>query len=364
MSNRTQRTYRVWIVLALLSAAGWLSIASDQITVLPLVGHVESAVYRESVLAVLSGASESVEVMLSSVSVEENPLLPALAEAVSRGVRVRALIDASDWAPEITTRNMPALEYLRSHGVDVRFDAPEVTLHAKLVIVDQESVILGSSNWNHYAFTQHRQSDVLITCPQAAAFYGEYFEIVWSGRLDDQSIELDPFLTSEGAPTILPLADLPGSVTYARVVLNLLQSATQSVHIAMYRMTYYSGYAQSQSNLLMDALIHSAARGLDVKVLIDDCAFYPDSADANLAAAIRLSQHGVEVRLDAAEVTTHTKLLIVDGRSIVLGSTNWNYYALERNCETAIAFLNLPEVALPFEQFFDRLWSEGRELAS
>ncbi len=351
------------MVLALLAAAGCLTSASDQITVLPLVGSAESAVYRESVLAALSEADESVEVMLSSVSVEENPLLPALADAVSRGVRVRALIDASDWAPEITARNMPALEYLRSQGVDVRFDSPEVTLHAKLVIVDQETVILGSSNWNHYAFTEHRQSDILVTCPQTAAFYGEYFEIVWSGRLDARSIELDPSRSLEGPQTILPLADLPGSVTYARVVLNLLHSATQSVHVAMYRMTYYPGYAESLSNQLMDALIRAAARGLDVKVLIDDCAFYPDSADANLAAAIRLAQHGIEVRLDAAEVTTHAKLIIVDGRSTVLGSTNWNYYALERNCETAIAFLNIPEVAHPFERFFNQLWSEGRALA-
>jgi phosphatidylserine/phosphatidylglycerophosphate/cardiolipin synthase-like enzyme len=109
-------------------------------------------------------------------------------------------------------------------------------------------------------------------------------------------------------------------------------------------------------------LVDAVGRGLDVRVVLDDCAFYPDSQRANLEAALMLHFQGVPVRLDAPDVTTHAKLLIVDGASVLLGSTNWNYYSLEKNVEAGIALLGAPDVAAPFEAFFESLWASGRPL--
>ena len=131
----------------------------------------------------------------------------------------------------------------------------------------------------------------------------------------------------------------------------------------MYRMSYYSGYGDSLANDLLQALIDAANRGLDVKVLLDDCAYYADSAAANLTSALVLQQRGVEVRFDDPGLTTHTKLVVIDGQTVVLGSTNWNYYALQQNCEIAMAFVHLPEVAAAFETFFQSLWATGRDIA-
>lgn len=354
---------RSWIALLLLLVIGSQATGTTEVTVWPLVGPAEDAVYQHAVLAAIHDARDSIDLMLSSVSIDGNPLLPALAEAASRGVTVRAMVDESSWAPEITARNRPALLYLLEHGIDARFDDPDITLHAKLVIVDRETVILGSSNWNRRAFTEHRQSDVLVTSRTIAAFYHQYFEIVWNGGMTDHTVELDEPSSWSSGSAIVPLADLPDAASYAAVVLSLLDEARQSIRVAMYRMSYYTGYADSLGNQLVDSLIAAAHRGLDVKVLIDDNAFFPASAQANLQSAIRLAQHGVEVRLDAADVTTHTKMVVIDGHCVVLGSTNWNYYALERNCEVAIAFINLPDIASPFERFFHQLWAEGRDLS-
>jgi len=110
-------------------------------------------------------------------------------------------------------------------------------------------------------------------------------------------------------------------------------------------------------------LVDAACRGLNVKVLLDACAYYEDSAAANLTSAITLHQRGVEVRLDDASLTTHAKLVVIDGDTVLLGSTNWNYYSLEKNCETNVVFVNLPEIAGPFEASFQSLWALGRNLA-
>lgn len=364
MFIRVQRTHPLLFLIAALCVVSlpcWGT--APAVVVRPLVGAPEEAVYCQAVLEAIAEAQETIDVLLSSVSTVDNPILPALADAASRGIEVRALLDASDWAPEITRKNTSALSYFLEHGIEVKFDDPAHTLHAKLIIVDRTTVILGSSNWNRYALTEHRQADVLIQESSIGAFYADYFDVLWSETLLEQSVELalpDDFGT---VPTILPLADLPESASYARVLLQLLGQAERSIHIAMYRMSYYSGYGDSLANDLLHALTNAANRGLDVKVLLDDCAYYEDSAEANLLSAIVLQQRGVEVRLDDPGLTTHTKLVIIDERTVLLGSTNWNYYSLEKNCETDIVFVNLPEVAAPFEAYFHTLWISGRDLA-
>ena len=162
---------------------------------------------------------------------------------------------------------------------------------------------------------------------------------------------------------MLPLVDLPDSASYVHVLLQLLGQAERSIHVSMYRMSYYSGYGDSLANDLLDALVDAAHRGLDVKALLDDCAYYEDSAAANLTSAITLYQRGVEVRLDDANLTTHAKLVVIDGETVLLGSTNWNYYSLEKNCETNIVFVNLSEIGAPFEAYFQTLWASGRDVA-
>ena len=349
-------------MIAALVAVSCTCLSAETI-VQALVGAAEDAVYCQAVLEAIGSAQVSIDALISSVSMDDNPILPALAAAADRGVVVRAVLDASDWATEITAKNQPTLTYFLEHGIEAKFDDPAVTLHAKLIIVDGNVVLLGSSNWNRYALTEHRQADVLIQDAVIGSFYTDYFNVVWAGVVSDRSVEFDLPDAFGDEPLMIPLGDLPDSASYARVLLTLLAEATRSIHMSMYRMSYYSGYGDSLANGLLNALTDAANRGLDVKVLLDDCAYYADSATANLTSALVLRQRGVEVRFDDPGLTTHTKLVMIDGRTVMLGSTNWNYYSLEKNCEIDIAFVNLPEVAAPFEAFFQSLWATGRDIA-
>ena len=364
MFIRVQRTHRLLFLIAALCVASLACWGTDSVVVVrALVSDPDEAIYCQAVLEAIAEAQETIDVLLSSVAIDDNPILPALAEAAERGIVIRALLDASDWAPDITAKNQPTLSYFHQHGIEAKFDDPSVTLHSKLVIVDRETVILGSSNWNRYALTEHRQADVLIREASVGAFYAEYFDGLWGETLSDRKLELalaDDFSTE---PTILPLADFPESASYVHVLLELLRQAERSIHVSMYRMSYYSGYGDSLANDILHALTDAAHRGLDVKVLLDDCAYYADSAEANLTSAIVLHQRGVEVRLDDPSLTTHAKLVVIDEHTVLLGSTNWNYYSLEQNCETNIVFVKLPGVAAPFEAYFQSLWRSGRDVA-
>ena len=350
----------VWFVwaLALFGALGLGARAETY--VMPLIDRPGENLYCEAVGRAIDDATIAIDALLASVDVDANPLVEALVRAVNRGVVVRVIVDTSDWSSDIRRKGEEAVSALRDLGLDARLDDPAVTTHAKLVVIDRETVILGSTNWNAYAFTEHEQADVLINDPDVAAAFTDAFERVWSGSQTAGDASID-FAAGAG-PTILPLPDVDGSVLCGRLVLDLLSHAKTSIHLAMYRMSVYPTYTDSLSNALASALVAAAGRGAEVRVLLDDCRFYAESAEANLASAITLHQRGIEVRFDDPEDTMHAKLVIVDGSSVVLGSTNWNYYSLERNVEANVAFLSIPEVAAAYEALFARLWQEGRSI--
>ena len=63
----------------------------------------------------------------------------------------------------------------------------------------------------------------------------------------------------------------------------------------------------------------------------------------------------MKVRYDPVGVTTHTKLLIIDGEIGIVGSTNWTYSALEKNHEVSV-LIRSPEVARNLYHYFQRVW--------
>jgi len=346
----------------LLSSFLWVVVHGAPATVLPVVDRSGGNAYCEAVSAAIDAAECSIELLLSSGRVEDVLLWDAIVAASDRGVSVRVLLDASDWAPEITEGNRQVVSYLIERGIDCRFDDPGVTTHAKLAVIDRAVIVLGSTNWNRYALREHVQADVIVRNELIGELFAEYFDRIWEERLPVDGVEIDFGDLLSDVPTMVPLPDGPGTALSASLLLELLPHARESVHVSMYRMSIYPNYPGSVANKLVDELILAAARGLDVRVVLDDCSFYADSADANLATAIYLYQHGIEIRFDAPEMTTHAKLIVIDGESVVVGSTNWNYYSLERNIEAGVGLLWMPHVAKSFDAFFEAVWAAGRPI--
>lgn len=119
---------------------------------------------------------------------------------------------------------------------------------------------------------------------------------------------------------------------YVRAAERLISSAQRRCWMVMY-------VIRPDDNAigeLLRALEATAARGVDVRVLLDRGATWknlPD--DKHLAPAAWLTEHGVRVVLDEIDRTTHAKVLVVDSERILAGSHNWTNSAVTTNREAS-----------------------------
>ncbi|ANF22336.1 phospholipase D-like domain-containing protein [Thermococcus piezophilus] len=135
--------------------------------------------YYYEVLNAINNAGESIYIMMFSMKYDPadsfdwaNDLIRALAEAEKRGVSVHVLLeDSSDI-------NRAAYDYLKANGVDVSFDSPETTLHAKVVVIDGKIVFLGSHNWSESALYWNHEVSIKIVSEDLAKSLINYFRSI------------------------------------------------------------------------------------------------------------------------------------------------------------------------------------------
>jgi len=157
----------------------------------------------------------------------------------------------------------------------------------------------------------------------------------------------------------LPAKDvkpIPNRVYYPAVH-KLLSEAKKSIHIVMFEMFYYQKYPESLENQLVYDLIDAHKRGVNVEVILEQGTVEKVTIRNRKEGGFMLSNAGVKVYFDSLTITTHNKLIIVDERYTVIGSTNWGYHALEKNNEASVLIDSVP-LARFFLEEFNRIKSE------
>jgi phosphatidylserine/phosphatidylglycerophosphate/cardiolipin synthase-like enzyme len=148
---------------------------------------------------------------------------------------------------------------------------------------------------------------------------------------------------------------------YFEIAKKLIQEAKHAIQVMMFEMGYYDRYPNTPSNLLVKELIDAKKRGVKIEVILEVKEGEDRTAKRNRHAAKILSDAGVEVIYDPLFKTTHAKLMVVDGRITLLGSTNWTYYALTHNHETSV-LIRSKEVAEAFMDYFNQVKLTGSPL--
>mgnify|MGYP003589043890 CR=1 FL=1 len=134
---------------------------------------------------------------------------------------------------------------------------------------------------------------------------------------------------------------------YLPAVLDLINGATNSIEFLQLEM-----HDDRAVQAIEAALAAAVKRGVRVRGMLDD------GVDFNAAAVERLLALGAEAKLDTPVKMTHSKLVIVDGRIVLLGSTNWTGNSMGNNNETNVR-LDDPVLAAQFARYVAAVWADS-----
>lgn len=142
---------------------------------------------------------------------------------------------------------------------------------------------------------------------------------------------------------------------YLPLALGLIERARTQVLVQMFFLT--SPGTTSPGDKLIDALTAAVARGVDVRLILDTDLEddYHGASRVNAESLARLDATGLSYRLDELGTTSHSKVVLVDGDQVLIGSHNWTTPAMYLLDETS---LYLESAALAAEQHvrFEQLW--------
>ena len=146
-----------------------------------------------------------------------------------------------------------------------------------------------------------------------------------------------------------------GDEAYYERVSSLLDKAGKYVYVAMYLMKYDVNEEDDPVNMLLEKLVELHNRGVDVRVVVDD---YTKSHYNDTISYLR--ENGIPVKLDPYKSTRlHAKIIIIDGKWLVVGSHNWSESGLQYNEEAAI-LTNKTQTIIEAQKYYDNLWNNGR----
>ncbi len=139
-------------------------------------------------------------------------------------------------------------------------------------------------------------------------------------------------------PTCIPLVD----EMYAPSLLRELNAANSSIYAVIYLADADPNYPRGPVFSILKAISNAASRGVKTTVVIDhNIEFWKKNAGKDPVIKSEnaykwLKKNKVRVFLDDKERTTHSKLFIIDNRTVFIGSHNLTYSALKKNHEVSV----------------------------
>jgi phosphatidylserine/phosphatidylglycerophosphate/cardiolipin synthase-like enzyme len=146
---------------------------------------VTDAQYFQVAKKMIQEAKSLIQVMMFEMgyydrypNTPSNLLVKELIDAKKRGVKVEVILEVREGRDRTTERNRNTGKILSSGGVEVIYDPLFKTTHAKLMVVDGQLALVGSTNWTYYALTNNNEVSVLIRSKEVARELIDYFNRV------------------------------------------------------------------------------------------------------------------------------------------------------------------------------------------
>ena len=300
------------------------------------------------------------------------PVLAELERAGGRGVRLRVLLSS-----KMLDQDPASVERLRRiPGAIVRsFDLAGVSrgiLHAKYFVVDDREAFLGSQNFDWRALEHIHELGVRTRDPELVPRLSELFSLDWAFAASGKPPVLPVGPRPTGRPRVEVVASppflTPSSVRLALdALVSLIQEARERVQVQLLVYAPLGGKDVFWP-VLDNALRAAAVRGVKVRLLVSDWVLGGKGEPhlkslalvPNLEVKVATIPEASEGHIPFARVV-HSKYLVVDGRHLALGTSNWEegYFTESRNVE--LVFRESP-LAAQAARIHDRLWTSAYAL--
>ncbi|MGQ4555897.1 phospholipase D-like domain-containing protein [Halobellus sp. GM3] len=153
------------------------TVAVEDVRVLTAPGNAGPAVR-----GAIADANGTIDVLSPRLD-PDGPYFASLVTAAGRGVRVRILLSNAWYDEESNRAVVGESARLREQGLPIeariaaghRFEK----VHAKGAVIDDETVLVGSLNWNEHAESENREVALALNGREPAAFYGATFAADW-----------------------------------------------------------------------------------------------------------------------------------------------------------------------------------------
>ena len=147
-----------------------------------------------------------------------------------------------------------------------------------------------------------------------------------------------------GDGTATPAASQDGISVYfspgtdcGQLIIDKIRMAQKSVHVQAYSFT---------SDRIAKALVEVHKRGVEVKVILDD-----DKADKKSELEF-LSRKGIDTYLDSKHEKAHSKLVLIDGQTIITGSFNFSDRDEEKKADNLVIIEGKQKIIDAYESNF------------
>lgn len=131
---------------------------------------------------------------------------------------------------------------------------------------------------------------------------------------------------------------------FSEKVIPLIKQSKNTINIVVYSWWWYPDQIGSRIQKFNNAIIDAIKKGVNVKVMTNN----PHTINI-------LSQNKVKAKKLETKRMVHAKLMIIDGKTAILGSHNYTMGAFTTNYEISIIIQEV-KVVKRLNQFFNNLW--------
>jgi len=313
-------------------------------------------------------------------------VLDAIGEAAARGVRVRFIVDGRMHGTyPRTIDSLGAVPGIETRVIRMRDIAGGVQ-HAKFFIVDDETVVLGSQNFDWRALKHIHEMGVVLRDERVAGAFAEVFEMDWNASDPDSARAAESVAAARAAarhavpipvpfrvarvpgdtvlvwPSWSPAGWIPDSTLWDRdAIVRVLDGARSEVVVQLLK---YGTESYGRSDDAIDAALRrAAARGVHVKMILSD--WEADGDEMKIYQDLARVP-GVEARLSTIPAWSggyipfarvdHSKYAVADTAVVWIGTSNWEpgYWFGSRNIAVTLAHRGL---ALDARRTFEASWT-------